>query len=262
MSTFHSDLSFGQSYELKSLEYLKHDSYEIMEGYHKEYDLTITRNGKTRTIEVKADRLAAKTGNIALEYRCNCKPSGIKTTTADYWVIFVVPPKGGMDGSTERCYKIPTKKLRELAKGGRKVKGGDRNASRMRLVPLKSLDKYLISRHKRSVTPYIRPTMSDREGKDSDRQPTYTERLIEVFDEHAQDTFSRDQVKQVIEEFARVESEKRRASCKVLPFGKYRYKKVRDIAKIDRQYLQWLMKQSFMESYPDLMTELKRHVRS
>ena len=40
-----------------------------------------------KKIEVKTERdWWEKTGNIALEYECNGKPSGISTTQSDYWI--------------------------------------------------------------------------------------------------------------------------------------------------------------------------------
>ena len=40
-----------------------------------------------KKIEVKTERdWWFKTGNIALEYECNGKPSGINATESDYWI--------------------------------------------------------------------------------------------------------------------------------------------------------------------------------
>jgi hypothetical protein len=39
-----------------------------------------------KTIEVKCDRIAVKTGNVYIEYESRGKPSGISTSQADYWV--------------------------------------------------------------------------------------------------------------------------------------------------------------------------------
>ena len=50
----------------------------------KEYDFkVISRN---ETYEVKNDLMAEKTGNIAIEYNCRGKDSGIATTKANYWI--------------------------------------------------------------------------------------------------------------------------------------------------------------------------------
>jgi hypothetical protein len=85
-------------------------------------------------IEVKTDRLAIKTGNIAIEYECRGKPSGIAATKADWWAIQYT------DGAilfikTERLKEI----CRRLYKTSANKSGGDDNASKMILVPLKEL---------------------------------------------------------------------------------------------------------------------------
>jgi hypothetical protein len=47
----------------------------------------IFRNQKIEKIELKSETFQwERTGNIAIEYRCDGKPSGISTTEADFWV--------------------------------------------------------------------------------------------------------------------------------------------------------------------------------
>ena len=47
-----------------------------------------------KKIEVKTERdWWYKTGNIALEYECNGKPSGINATTSDYWIHILAKGK-------------------------------------------------------------------------------------------------------------------------------------------------------------------------
>jgi len=87
------------------------------------------------TLEVKSDRKAKTTGNIAIEYRSRGKPSGLATTRANFWV-FILDGMGMFIG-------IATDKLRKIARGyyihGDVVKGGDDNTSDMVLVPVKAL---------------------------------------------------------------------------------------------------------------------------
>ena len=141
MTKFQQDLKLGNDYELKSLDYIEHDSYKQIKGYHKEFDLMITHNNTNTTYEIKSDRLASKTGNFAIEYECNNKPSGITSTTADYYIYFVINRNKEDD-----CYKIPTEELRELAPKYRKVKGGDGYRSLMRLIPIKDMLKYRVNK--------------------------------------------------------------------------------------------------------------------
>lgn len=135
---FKKDLAQGKKYELESLNYLDYDTYEMKEGYFKEYDLTITKDNVDTKIEVKSDRQASFTGNIAIEYECNNKPSGLTSTTADYWLYFVVHK------DKDECYKIPTDELKELVKDCRKVRGGDDYKSRMYLLKINNCGKYQI----------------------------------------------------------------------------------------------------------------------
>lgn len=55
-----------------------------------DYDIELIKADWTRvTFEIKYDRLATKTGNVAFEIECNGKPSGIMTTKADYIVYLI-----------------------------------------------------------------------------------------------------------------------------------------------------------------------------
>ena len=63
-----------------------------MKGYFPYYDIEITKDNVVTTYEVKADRQAHTTGNIAIEFEYNNKPSGISVTRADYYAYYVVKP--------------------------------------------------------------------------------------------------------------------------------------------------------------------------
>jgi hypothetical protein len=63
----------------------KYPKAYIKEGYHKEYDIMIPEIDKT--IEVKKDFKSQYTGNIVIEMEMNNRPSGLQTTTADWWVF-------------------------------------------------------------------------------------------------------------------------------------------------------------------------------
>lgn len=80
----------------------------MSEGYFKPYDLKTCFEGEEITFEVKADRLAKRSNNIAIEYECKNKASGICTTEADYWVYFIV--------GTPTYFIIPTTALRDAIK--------------------------------------------------------------------------------------------------------------------------------------------------
>lgn len=108
---FKADLEFGEKYQEELLKYLgDYENYEMSKGYFKEYDLKIYRKSDLElienTYECKADRFGWKTGNICIEHKCSNKPSGINTTTADYWAIFLV------NKDEYELYIIPTKRIR------------------------------------------------------------------------------------------------------------------------------------------------------
>lgn len=92
-------------------------------------------------IEVKTERGIWKhTGNIAIEIECNGKPSCLSITDANYW-IHLLSDNGKIVGG----YIIPVDYLRERIKqlrldgDVRVVMGGDKNASRLVLLPMNKI---------------------------------------------------------------------------------------------------------------------------
>ena len=86
-----------------------------------------------KKIEVKSERgMWMKTGNIAIEYECWNKPSGIKATESDYWFHNLCI------GDEEYCtlvFKTDTlRKIVDKLDYFKTVSGGDNNASKMFLV--------------------------------------------------------------------------------------------------------------------------------
>lgn len=142
-SHFLHDLAVGQSYEIEALKYLKYDSYVQSDITKKisEYDLILKNDNIETKIEVKADLKCQFTGNIAIEYSCNNKPSGIATTESEYWVVFVV-----YDNSENVCYKIPTKDLKKLCKNCIRVSGGDGYRSKLFLLSKYKCRDYIINK--------------------------------------------------------------------------------------------------------------------
>ena len=97
-----------------------------------------------KKIEVKTERdWWFKTGNIALEYECNGKPSGISATTSDYWIHILAK------GKKNHCMLVfevaRLKKIVNQYKETHTRMVGDRNASKCVLLPIKKLfDKEII----------------------------------------------------------------------------------------------------------------------
>jgi hypothetical protein len=138
---FRKDLKDGESAEdevaILLRPYLEEDGcYMLMEDKAKKtHDLRYVHNAEPDfLVEVKWDQYSKKSDNIAFEFECSGKPSGIATTGARLWVY-----KYWEDDWAYRA--IETKRLKEyLCLDGsqikfRIVKGGDEHRARMVLVP-------------------------------------------------------------------------------------------------------------------------------
>ena len=91
-----------------------------------------------KKIEVKSERdVWQKTGNIAIEYECYGKPSGINATESDYWFHNLC-----IGEDIFATIVFDTKSLKRIINNldyKRSVSGGDNNASRMYLLNLQKL---------------------------------------------------------------------------------------------------------------------------
>ena len=124
----------------------------VTEGYCKGVDLDL-KFGKmgeefvsdvlegNSKIEVKTERDIWKTtGNIAIEIRCDGKPSGLSTTESTVW-IHLLAYKGVIEGGFLFKVEQLKEKIKKLHKSGdiKMVMGGDNNVSQMVLLPIKEL---------------------------------------------------------------------------------------------------------------------------
>ena len=93
---------------------------------------------QNKKIEVKSERdVWQKTGNIAIEYECYGKPSGINATESDYWFHNLC-----IGDDTFATIVFDTNSLKRIIGNldyKRSVSGGDNNASRMYLLNLQKL---------------------------------------------------------------------------------------------------------------------------
>ena len=91
-----------------------------------------------KRIEVKSERdVWQKTGNIAIEYECYGKPSGINATESDYWFHNLC-----IGEDIFATIVFDTKSLKRIIDNldsKKSVSGGDNNASRMYLLNLQKL---------------------------------------------------------------------------------------------------------------------------
>ena len=84
------------------------------------------------TIEVKYDKQTRKTKNVYIEFESRGKPSGIRTTEADWWTYFV---------QDEMCLTISTIRLKDkITKlNPPRIAGGDSNSSKGFLISVNDL---------------------------------------------------------------------------------------------------------------------------
>ena len=72
------------------------------------YDLKFRKpNGEIVTVEVKDDKTHASSGNVAIEFKCNGKYSGINKTESDYYII-----KARQHNGEAKVYRIKTEVLK------------------------------------------------------------------------------------------------------------------------------------------------------
>lgn len=137
-TNFYKDLEFGNKFEQEALKYFKFKDFKISKGKFKPYDIElIVEDDKKMFIEVKSDRIAHRTGNLAIEFECSGIPSGLTTTQAHKWIYFIEESK--------EVFIIPVEKLRELISNCRVVSGGDGYRSKMYLLPKGKIADYSAS---------------------------------------------------------------------------------------------------------------------
>lgn len=118
------------------MKYSSSFTYDLTVGEKGEDWVNMLFNGKEH-IEVKTDRLAHKTGNVFIEFECRGKPSGIATTTANYWIYKIEETDTAVIVPVERLKSI----CRILYKENKTLLGGDNNLSKGLLVPIIQLFK-------------------------------------------------------------------------------------------------------------------------
>ncbi len=96
--------------------------------------------GRIEKIELKTETWQwEQTGNIAIEFRCDGRPSGISTTEADYWVHEL-----RRDDDTLLYLMFPIERLKQLAReafaaGHVRYGGGDGGRFDIILIKLSEL---------------------------------------------------------------------------------------------------------------------------
>lgn len=107
---------------------------EAKYNHDNRFDIWVkTHLGEQYQIEVKEDFKSEHTGNIAIEYRCRGRDSGIKSTAATHWVYILHHPFKEVESRLISIYNL---RMLEV-ESKRDVSGGDAGSdTRMKLVPL------------------------------------------------------------------------------------------------------------------------------
>jgi hypothetical protein len=125
---------------MKNLEPCVEDrkKFDIDLEYGKVREQLVADMLQDKKIEVKSERdVWQKTGNIAIEYECYGKPSGINATESDYWFHNLC-----IGEDVFATLVFDTNSLRRIIDNldyKKSVSGGDNNASRMYLLNLQKL---------------------------------------------------------------------------------------------------------------------------
>lgn len=116
--------------------------------------LIMVPSGDEYLIEIKEDFYCRKSGNVAVEYECRGKPSGVSSTKATHWLYRIHQPSG-----EDVWIFMPT----AIVRGGiqnkeflREVVGGDYGSNtRMYLFSLDKFRSFGIELTNKSETPII-----------------------------------------------------------------------------------------------------------
>ena len=126
--------------QMKNLEPKIEDrkKFDIDLEYGKVREQQVADMLQDKKIEVKSERdVWQKTGNIAIEYECYGKPSGINATESDYWFHNLCI--GSETFATIVFDTASLKRIIDNLDNKRVVSGGDHNASKMYLLNLQKL---------------------------------------------------------------------------------------------------------------------------
>lgn len=87
------------------------------------------------SFEIKSDFMAHRTGNIAIEFQCRGKDSGIRKTEAHHWVYKITVPDIILIFNTDKLKKF----VEDNMDNYKVIMGGDDKCSKMMLIPIREL---------------------------------------------------------------------------------------------------------------------------
>ena len=142
---FNNLLKFGNEYENITANYYCGLGYNVKMNDSNikcsEYDMIINNDMEEIKIEVKSDRVSAKTGNLFIEFESNNIPSGISVTESNFYVYYIINNKG------YNMYIIPTLDIKMLIddkKYFRMLNAGYKKYSRGYLFRISLFEKYKV----------------------------------------------------------------------------------------------------------------------
>jgi hypothetical protein len=94
-----------------------------------QYDIKAIIEGQIYTFEVKEDFYCERTGNVALEFACRGRPSGIQTSKSSHYIYKIHAPSGAIE-----FYSYKTSILKSMIREHlyfRIVNGGDPHSNSM-----------------------------------------------------------------------------------------------------------------------------------
>jgi hypothetical protein len=149
MGIFLQDLEAGEAVEIEVAKRLAkfwgpRGYLPVLKERAKGHDIKLLHpSARPILIEVKYDEKSEYTRNVAIEFQCSGKWSGIAATKADFWVIKYFDD-GWKDGQTWRYRAVPTCKLVEEWRSHRyaAVYGGDECRARMILIPVRAFSTF------------------------------------------------------------------------------------------------------------------------
>ena len=119
------------------------------------YDLKLGQEGESimarlladTTVEVKTDWIAARTGNVYIEYQSRGKASGLAITQARFWAYIILKENTPRDSfnvdAIQDILFFKVEKIKDVCRNWLKTnppkKGGDSNTSLGCLIPIKDL---------------------------------------------------------------------------------------------------------------------------
>jgi len=134
-NNFIRDLRLAQKGEKQVASLLKQAGFRVR-GFNDTYthDFLIQVGKDKLHIEIKEDFMCERTGNIAVEYECRGRASGVATTKADF-IIYRIHTPAGIRHSVSRVELLQTMISNKVY--SRQVTGGDPGSNtRMYLFPI------------------------------------------------------------------------------------------------------------------------------